>query len=137
MERVQVHAGQRPAETYLTELCRVDEQNGWEKKAYAYIVDEPDGAAGERKAEKYARVLHRASAKSGFRSASATDEPRPKSLGGIKTANAFLFDDVDIWVPRYIYFFGRVPALRDRQRHGDEIWWYTYANHFIGGPPTT
>ena len=128
--------GSARLETYLTELCRVYKQNGWEKKAYAYIVDEPDGAAGERKAEKYARVLHRASAKSGFRCRFLlTDEPRPKSLGGIKTANAFLFDDVDIWVPRYIYFFGRVPALRDRQRHGDEIWWYTYANHFIGRTP--
>ena len=115
--------------TYLTQLCRVFADNGWQSKAFAYVIDEPTSTKGERAAESYAKVLHRASAAAGFRCRYLlTDEPRPTSLGGIKTANSFLFDDVDIWCPRYYYFFGRVPALRARQAAGKEVWWYTYAN---------
>ena len=115
--------------TYLTDVCRVFADNGWQKKAFAYVIDEPTSTKSERAAESYAELLHRASAKAGFRCRFLlTDEPRPTALGGIKTANGFLFDDVDIWCPRYYYFFGRVPALRARQAAGKEVWWYTYAN---------
>jgi len=115
--------------TYLTDVCRVFADNGWQKKAFAYVIDEPTSTKSERAAESYAKLLHRASAKAGFRCRFLlTDEPRPTALGGIKTANGFLFDDVDIWCPRYYYFFGRVPALRARQAAGKEVWWYTYAN---------
>jgi hypothetical protein len=123
--------------TYLTEVCRVYKDNGWHKKAYAYILDETTSTKAERKAEAYARTLHKASAKSGYRCRFLlTDDPRPFSLGGIKTANKFLYDDVDIWVPRYYYFFGRVPALRERQKAGKDVWWYFYANHFVKVTPS-
>jgi len=115
--------------TYLTEVCRVFKDNGWQSKAFAYVIDEPTSTKSERAAESYAKVLHSASAQAGFRCRYLlTDEPRPTSLGGIKTANSFLFDDIDIWCPRYYYFFGRIPALRARQAAGQEVWWYTYAN---------
>jgi hypothetical protein len=115
--------------SYLTGVCRVFADNGWQEKAFAYVVDEPTSVAGERAAEAYAKVLHRASAAAGFRCRFLlTDDPRPTSLGGIKGANSFLFDDVDIWCTRYYYFFGRVPALLERRAAGKEIWWYTYAN---------
>jgi len=115
--------------TYLTDVCRVFADNGWQKKAFAFVVDEPTSVAAERNAEKYAQLLHRASAAAGFRCRFLlTDDPRPTAVGGIKTANSFLFDDVDIWCTRYYYFFGRVPALRARRAAGDDIWWYTYAN---------
>ncbi len=110
--------------------------NGWQKKAYAYILDETTKAAEERAAERYARVLHQASGKSGFRCRFLlTDDPRPTSLGGVKTANKFLFDDVDIWVPRYYYFFGRIPALRQQKAAGKQVWWYTYANDSVAKVP--
>ncbi len=115
--------------TYLTQVCRVFKDNGWQNKAFAYVIDEPTSTKSERAVESYAKLLHRASAQAGFRCRYLlTDEPRPTSLGGSKTANSFLFDDVDIWCPRYYYFFGRVPALRARRAAGQEIWWYTYAN---------
>jgi hypothetical protein len=115
--------------SYLTGVCRVFADNGWQKKAFAYVVDEPTSVAAERAAEKYAQLLHRSSAAAGFRCRFLlTDDPRPTALGGIKTANSFLFDDVDIWCTRYYYFFGRVPALRARRAAGAEVWWYTYAN---------
>jgi hypothetical protein len=124
-------------QTYLTEVFRVYKDNGWHKKAYTYIVDETTKYSEERHAERLARVVHRASAKSGFRARFLlTDDPRPFSLGGTKTANTFLYDDVDIWAVRYYYFFGRVPALRERKRAGKEVWWYVYANAAVAKIPS-
>ncbi len=114
---------------YLKSICRVFAANDWKDKGYAYILDETMTTSAERQAESYARALHRASATAGFRARFLlTDDPRPSSLGGIKTSNKFLYDDVDIWCPRYYYFFGRIPAVRERRASGKEIWWYTYAN---------
>ena len=122
-------ASERRLYTYLQSVCQVFAAKGWQKKALVYVIDEPTRTTTERQAEIYARLLHRASAAAGFRCRFLlTDDPRPTSLGGIKTANTFLFDDVDIWCTRYYYFFGRVPALRARRAAGQEIWWYVYAN---------
>ena len=122
--------------TYLTGLCAMYEQYGWQDKAYAYIMDETTKRWEERTAEQYARVLHRASAISGYRiKFLLTDDPRPKSLGGVKQANGFLNDDVDIWGVRYFYFFGRIPALRQQKAAGKEVWWYTYANSWVARIP--
>jgi hypothetical protein len=121
---------------YLADVSSVYKRHGWEKKAYAYILDEPVGAAAERKAEAYARALHAASKKSGFRLRFLlTDDPRPKWIIAKKAANTFLYDDVDIWVPRYYYFFGRISSLSERRAAGKEIWWYTYANRCIAKMP--
>ena len=125
-------------QTYLTGMYRLFKARGWQKKAYTYIIDETVKTSTERYAERLARASHRASAKAGFRARFLlTDDPRPSAIGGgIKTANKFLYDDVDIWCTRYFYFFGRVPALRERQRHGKEVWWYTYANGSISKMPS-
>ena len=125
-------------ETYLTEMCRVYKDRGWNDKAYIYIVDETNRTSEERLAEKYARLAHKASAKAGYRVRFLlTDDPRPHALGGVmKNANTFLNDDVDIWTLRYYYFFGRVPAVRERQRAGKEIWWYSYTNGAVRRTPS-
>lgn len=125
-------------QTYLTEMYRLFKARGWQKKAYTYIIDETVTTTTERYAERLARASHRASAKAGFRCRFLlTDDPRPHAIGtGIKKANTFLYDDVDIWALRYYYFFGRVPAIRERQRHGKEIWWYTYGNGSISKMPS-
>ena len=129
-------ASSAPLATYLTGLCAMYKQYGWQDKAYAYIMDETTKRWEERTAEQYARVLHRASATSGYRiKFLLTDDPRPKSLGGVKQANGFLFDDVDIWGVRYFYFFGRIPALRQQKAAGKEVWWYTYANSWVARIP--
>jgi hypothetical protein len=122
--------------TYLTELCAMYKQYGWQDKAYAYIMDETTKHSEELAAQSYARVLHAASAKSGYRiKFLLTDDPRPRSLGGVKQANGFLNDDVDIWGVRYFYFFGRIPALRQQKAAGKEVWWYTYANSWVARLP--
>ena len=122
---------------YLTQMTRELKERGWHKKAYVYILDETTKRSEAKKAERYARLAHKASAKSGYRiKFLLTDDPRPRSLGGVKTANKFLYDDVDIWTLRYYYFFGRVPAVRERKRAGKEIWWYTYTNGSVRKTPS-
>jgi hypothetical protein len=122
---------------YLTQMARLYKDRGWDRKSYVYILDETTKAWEERLAEKYARALHKADKATGARiKFLLTDDPRPRSLGGTKTANSFLFDDVDIWTLRYYYFFGRIPAVRDRQRAGKEIWWYTYTNDSVRKNPS-
>ena len=122
---------------YLTQMTRAYKDNGWDRKAYVYILDETTKRAEELKAERYARLLHRADKATGARvKFLLTDDPRPRSLGGVKTANTFLYDDVDIWTLRYYYFFGRIPAVRERKRAGKEIWWYSYANDWVRRTPS-
>lgn len=122
---------------YLTNVCRVYADNGWQKQAIAYPIDEPLNTATERKADALARTLHRASARSGFRcSFLLTDDPRPTSLGPLLPANKFLWDDVDIWCVRYYYFFGRVPVLRALQAKGKRVWWYPYYDSSVKELPS-
>ncbi len=123
--------------TYLTDMARIYKERGWDEKAYVYVLDETTKAWEERLAEKYARALHAADKATGARvKFFLTDDPRPRSLGGTKTANTFLYDDVDIWSLRYYYFFGRVPAVRERQRAGKDIWWYSYVNDAVRKTPS-
>jgi hypothetical protein len=123
---------------YLTQIFRLYKQQGWEQKAYAYILDETTKHHEEVAAERYAQMVHRASARSGFRARFLlTDDPRPSSLGGVKHANKFLFNDVDIWGVRYYYYFGRIPAIRKVQaKYGSHVWWYTYANEAVKQNPS-
>ncbi len=121
---------------YLTEVCAVYKRNGWQDQAYAYIMDETTTRETEKTAELYARTLHAASARSGYRlEFLLTDDPRPTDLGGVKQANTFLFDDVDIWGVRYFYFFGRVPALQREKAAGKQVWWYPYYNEKVAKLP--
>jgi hypothetical protein len=127
----------RQIDTYLTDMTRMYRDRGWQDKAYTYILDETTKHWEEKLAEKYARAAHKASARSGYRIRFLlTDDPRPTNLGGVKTKNTFLYDDVDIWTLRYYYFFGRIPAVRERQRAGKEIWWYSYTNDSVRRTPS-
>ena len=71
----------------------------------------------------------------GSSSCSPTTRGRTRSAA-TKTANTFLYDDVDIWTLRYYYFFGRIPAVRERQNAGKEIWWYSYTNDSVRRTPS-
>jgi len=121
---------------YLTQVCRVYRNNGWDAKAIGYPVDEPTSTSAERRAERLARTLHKASARVGYRAKFfLTDDPRPTSLQALLPANRFLWDDVDIWCVRYYYFFGRVPILRQLQAKGRQAWWYPYFNSAVARLP--
>ena len=121
---------------YLTNVCRLYQENGWQDKLVAYPVDEPTSVAQERLADRLARTLHKASAKVGFRAKFLlTDDPRPTNLGPMLAANKYLWSDVDIWAMRYYYFFGRVPVARKLQAKGSQIWWYPYCNRNVANMP--
>lgn len=112
---------------YLTNICKLFKQRGWQDKLYAFPVDEPNPGAAERRAEAYARILHTASARAGFRAKYLlTTEPRPTRFKG-RAANRFLFDDVDIWATRVYRYWDWLGPLRQRQRAGKEAWMYTYS----------
>ncbi len=124
-------------ETYLTELFHVYAEQGWQNKAYTYLLDETTTHSEELLAQNYARLVHRASAANGFRMKfMLTDDPRPFALGGVKQADAFLYDDVDIWGVRYYYYFGRIPAIRAVQKRGAAVWWYSYPNSAVAKTPS-
>ena len=124
-------------QNYLTQMTRIYKDRGWDTKAYMYVLDETTKYWEERQAEKYAQALHKADRATGAKvKFFLTDDPRPHSLGGTKTANSFLNDDVDIWSLRYYYFFGRIPAVRDRQKAGADIWWYSYVNESVARTPS-
>ena len=121
---------------YLTNVCRVFADNGWQDKLVAYPVDEPTSVAQERHADQLARTLHKASAKAGFRAQFLlTDDPRPTNLGPLLPANKYLWKDVDIWALRYYYFFGRVPILKQVRADGAQVWWYPYCNLNVAHMP--
>ncbi len=123
--------------SYLKQMTAVYKAHGWDRKSYVYILDETTKRSEELKAERYARLLHKADKATGARvKFLLTDDPRPHSLGGTKTANRFLYDDVDIWTLRYYYFFGRIPAVRERKKAGKEIWWYSYTNASVRRTPS-
>ena len=125
--------------TYLKQMVAAYKAHGWDRKSYVYILDETTKRSEELQAERYARLLHKADNATGARvKFLLTDDPRPHSLGGTKTANTFLFDDVDIWTLRYYYFFGRIPAVRALQARNNppEIWWYTYTNDSVRKTPS-
>ena len=123
--------------TYLKQMTAVYKARGWDKKAYLYVLDETTKRSEELQAERYAELLHKADNATGARvKFLLTDDPRPHSLGGTKTANTFLYNDVDIWTLRYYYFFGRIPAVRERQKAGKEIWWYSYTNDSVKRNPS-
>jgi len=129
-------AGNSKLLNYLTNVCRVYKDNGWQSKLVAFPVDEPTSRTAELKAQALAVTAHRASARVGFRvKFMLTDDPRPTTLGPLLPANKELYNDVDIWCTRYYYFFGRVPVLRALQRKGKEVWWYPYYNSSVRQMP--
>jgi hypothetical protein len=122
---------------YLKQMTAVYKARGWDRKAYLYVLDETTKRSEELQAERYARLLHKADNATGARvKFLLTDDPRPHALGGTKTANTFLYDDVDIWTLRYYYFFGRIPAVRERKNAGKQIWWYSYTNDSVKRNPS-
>lgn len=122
--------------TYLKELAQVCKQQGWTKSAYVYNIDEPTTVAAGKQVERMAVLVHKASAAAGFRMRYLiTDDPRSHAYLKLP-ANSYLFNDIDIWCPRYYYFFGRLADIQARQRAGATIWWYLYANAAAKRIPT-
>lgn len=99
-------------------------EKGWLSKAYSYWYDEPDEAAYPMVIEGMKLLGENCPGLTRL----LTEQPEPA-----------LFGYVDLWVPLTGAFD---PArCRQRQRAGDEVWWYVccgphapYANNFIDHP---
>jgi hypothetical protein len=100
-------------------------EKGWLKQYLQHLADEPikenidSYQAIARLVRKYAPELR------------TIDAVHTKELAGA----------VDVWVPQLNYFHRDLPYYQERQRAGDEVWFYTcvfpqgeYANRFIEQP---
>lgn len=99
-------------------------EKGWLRKAYSYWYDEPDEAAYPLVIEGMKLLGENCP---GLRRL-LTEQPEPP-----------LYGHVDLWVPVTAAF--DPVRCRQRQRAGDEVWWYVccgprapYANDFIDHP---
>lgn len=90
-------------------------ENGWEKMAYVYVLDEPGDAKAYDEIRKRARMIHEA--QPGFK-VLCTEQPIPEN-----PAWGTLVGSVDIWVPLNSLFDEKSAA--ERQKAGEEVWSYT------------
>jgi hypothetical protein len=90
-------------------------ENGWEKLAYIYVVDEPNDSATYEEVRKRAKMIHEA--QPGLK-VLCTEQPTPTD-----PAWGTLVGSVDIWVPIWPLFEEK--SIAERQKAGEEAWSYT------------
>jgi hypothetical protein len=90
-------------------------QNGWEKFAYIYVLDEPNDADAYEQVRQRAKIIHEA--QPGIK-VLCTEQPTPT-----KPEWGTLVGSVDIWVPLWPLFEEKSGA--ERLAAGEELWSYT------------
>jgi hypothetical protein len=90
-------------------------ENGWEKMAYVYVIDEPNDAKAYEEIRKRAKLIHEA--QPGLK-VLCTEQPAPQD-----PAWGTLVGSVDIWVPLWTLFDEK--SVAERQKAGEEVWSYT------------
>lgn len=90
-------------------------QNGWEKYAYIYVLDEPNDAEAYEQVRQRAKLIHEA--QPGIK-VLCTEQPTPS-----KPEWGTLVGSVDIWVPLWPLFEEKSGA--ERLAAGEELWSYT------------
>ena len=100
---------------YLRAMYEYLRENGWEKLAYVYALDEPNTATAYDEVRKRARFIHET--QPGLK-VLCTEQPDPQDA-----AWGNLFGSVDIWVP--LWPLWKDDAVAERLAAGDEVWSYT------------
>jgi hypothetical protein len=90
-------------------------ENGWEKLAYVYVLDEPSTKESYEEVRRRAKMIHEA--QPGLK-VLCTEQPTPED-----PAWGTLVGSVDIWVPLWSLFDEK--AVAERQKAGEEAWSYT------------
>jgi len=90
-------------------------ENGWDKLAYIYVIDEPNEAKAYEEVRKRAKMIHEAVP--GLK-VLCTEQPVPQ-----EAAWGTLVGSVDIWVPLWPLFDEK--SIAERQKAGEEVWSYT------------
>jgi len=100
---------------YLQTMWAYLKENGWEKFAYVFVMDEPHEQKNYDEVRKLAKLVHEA--QPGLK-VLCTEQPAPEN-----PAWGTLVGSVDIWVPLWPMFEEKSAA--ERQKAGDEVWSYT------------
>jgi hypothetical protein len=90
-------------------------ENGWEKLAYVWALDEPNNDKMYEEVRRRAKMIHEA--QPGLK-VLCTEQPTPQDA-----AWGTLTGSVDIWVPLWTLFDEK--AVAERQKAGEEVWSYT------------
>lgn len=90
-------------------------ENGWEKYAYVYVLDEPGTKEAYEEVRRRAKMIHEA--QPGLK-VLCTEQPTPED-----PAWGTLVGCVDIWVPLWSLFDEK--SVAERQKAGQEVWSYT------------
>jgi hypothetical protein len=90
-------------------------ENGWEKLAYVWAVDEPNSDKMYEEVRRRAKMIHEA--QPGLK-VLCTEQPTPQDASWGTLAGS-----VDIWVPLWTLFDEKTVA--ERQKAGEEVWSYT------------
>jgi len=100
---------------YLREIYRYLRDNGWDKLAYIYVLDEPNTTEAYETVRLRARFIHET--QPGIQ-VMCTEQPTPQD-----PAWGTLVGSVDLWVP--IFFLFNEKDVMARVAAGEELWSYT------------
>lgn len=90
-------------------------ENGWEKMAYVWVLDEPNDAKSYEEVRERAKLVHEA--QPGLK-VMCTEQPLPQD-----PAWGTLVGSVDLWVPLWASFDEK--SIAERRKAGDDVWSYT------------
>ena len=100
---------------HLQSIWAYLKENGWEKMACVYVLDEPNDADAYEQVRQRAKLIHEA--QPGIK-VLCTEQPTPS-----KPEWGTLVGSVDIWVPLWPLFEEKSGA--ERLAAGEELWSYT------------
>jgi len=100
---------------YLQSMWAYLKENGWEKLAYIYVLDEPNDAEAYEQVRQRAKLIHEAQP---CIKVLCTEQPTPS-----KPEWGTLVGSVDLWVPLWPLFDEKPGA--ERLAAGEELWSYT------------
>ncbi|MCK5346500.1 MAG: hypothetical protein KAR20_23990, partial [Candidatus Heimdallarchaeota archaeon] len=100
---------------YYKEFYKYLKENGWEKRAYLYLWDEPNLKENYEQVVEFGELVHDAVPEMRCFAAEQTFSQNP-SWPNIDSA-------VDIWCPLWSYIDRK--SINEKIAHGDEVWSYT------------
>jgi len=103
------------AQRYYRDFFNYLKQNGWEKRAYIYMLDEPNLRENYEQVLVLGRLVHEAAPQLKCLVVEQT-YPQNPSWPDIDPA-------VDIWCPLWSFIDGK--TINEKISHGDEVWSYT------------
>ena len=108
-------ANEEKTKRYYRDFYKYLKDNGWEKRAYAYMLDEPNLRENYEQVLVLGRLVHEAVPQLKCLVVEQT-YPQDPSWPDIDPA-------VDIWCP--LWSFIDRDSISDKLAHGDEVWSYT------------